>query len=81
MSQKPSDLLFGDLWSYAPAPESASHARFEKRLGHFIGGAFEAGDNPFPVLNPATEEVIAEAPAADAATVDRAGGSFSKCSS
>ncbi len=72
MSQKPSDLLFGDLWSYSPAPESASHVKFDKRLSHYIDGKFELGDNPFPVLNPATEEVIAEAPAADAATVDRA---------
>ena len=31
------ELLFGDLWEYAPAPESTDHVRFEKRYGHFIG--------------------------------------------
>ncbi|MBL8787003.1 MAG: aldehyde dehydrogenase family protein [Deltaproteobacteria bacterium] len=72
MSQKPVDLLFGDLWSYAPAPESPSHVRYEKRLTHFIDGAFVDGDNHFPVINPATEEQIAESPYADAATVDKA---------
>ena len=29
-------LLFGDLWDYAPAPESPDHVRFEKIYGHFI---------------------------------------------
>lgn len=72
MSSKPVDLLFGDLWSYAPAPESTSHVKFDKRLSHFIDGKFEQGDNLFPVINPANEEVLAECPAADAATVDRA---------
>ena len=26
-------LLFGDLWDYAPAPESPDHVKFEKRYG------------------------------------------------
>jgi aldehyde dehydrogenase (NAD+) len=66
------DLLFGDLWQYKPAPESADHVRYPKEIGHFIDGAFVAGDGHFEVLNPATEERLAMCAAADAATVDRA---------
>jgi aldehyde dehydrogenase (NAD+) len=72
MSSKPVDILFGDLWNYAPAPETPNHVKFDKRLSHFIDGRFEPGENFFPVLNPATEEVLTECPTADAATVDRA---------
>jgi len=66
------ELLFGDLWEYAPAPEGTSHIRFEPRYGHFIGGKFVEGDAWFPSVNPATEEVLCEVPTADAAAVDRA---------
>jgi aldehyde dehydrogenase (NAD+) len=72
MSSKPVDILFGDLWNYAPAPETPNHVKFDKRLSHFIDGKFETGENHFPVINPATEEVLTECPTADAATVDRA---------
>ncbi len=72
MSSKPVDILFGDLWNYAPAPETPNHVKFAKRLSHFIDGKFETGENHFPVINPATEEVLTECPTADAATVDRA---------
>jgi aldehyde dehydrogenase (NAD+) len=66
------ELLFGDLWTYAPAPESADHVRWPREIGHFIGGRFEAGEGHFDVLNPATEDVLATCATADAATVDRA---------
>lgn len=72
MSQKPVELLFGDLWDYAPAPENSSYVGYDKELSHFIGGKFEKGEKLFPVLNPANEEVLAECPSADEATVDRA---------
>ncbi len=68
----PRALLFGDLWEYAPAPESKDHVRVRSRYGHFIGGELVDGDNYFPTINPATEEVLAEVAAADEATVDRA---------
>ena len=53
-------LLFGDLWDYAPAPETADHVQFQSRYGHFIGGEFVEGENHVPTINPATEEVLAE---------------------
>ncbi|MCB9641293.1 MAG: aldehyde dehydrogenase family protein [Myxococcales bacterium] len=65
-------LLFGDLWDYAPAPESTEHVRYAQRYGHFINGQFVDGKDYFPTINPATEEVIAEFAAADEAEVDRA---------
>ncbi len=65
-------LLFGDLWDYAPAPETADHVRFQSSYGHFIGGKFVEGENFFPTINPATEEVLAEVATADAAVVDQA---------
>jgi len=66
------ELLFGDLWEYAPAPESPSHAKIAPRYEHFIGGEFVSGENYFPTINPATEETLSEVPAADEALVDRA---------
>src|SRR5690606_30990732 len=70
--KKAVDLLFGDLWGYAPAPESTGPVRFEKRYGHFIDGEFVAGERWFPSVNPATEEPLAEFAEADEAMVDRA---------
>lgn len=72
MTQKPSELLFGDLWTYAPAPEGTSWVKFDQKLLHFIDGKFVEGGTPFPVINPATEEILAEAYAADEALVDQA---------
>ena len=66
------DLLFGDLWTYAPAPEATDHVSFESRYGHFIGGRFVEGDDYFTSVNPATEEPLVEVPTADAAVVDEA---------
>ncbi len=71
-SDTPHALLYGDLWDYAPAPESTGHTRFEKKYGHFIGGEFVAGKDHFKSINPATEEPIAEFASADAAMVDKA---------
>ena len=65
-------LLFGDLWDYAPAPETPDHVKFEKRYGHFIGGRFVDGEDYFETINPASEEVLAEIAAADASVVDEA---------
>ncbi len=65
-------LLFGDLWGYAPSPESTDHVRYAQRYGHFINGRFVEGKDYFPSINPATEEVIAEFASADASEVDRA---------
>ncbi len=68
----PRDLLFGDLWQYAPAPESTSHVRFPTTLGHFVGGEFVDGEGHVAGINPATEEQLYEVAVADAAMVDRA---------
>jgi aldehyde dehydrogenase (NAD+) len=68
----PHALLFGDTWQYAPAPESASHVRFEQRYGHFIGGRFVEAESWFPAINPATEEQLAEFGQGTADDVDRA---------
>lgn len=68
----PRELLFGDLWEYAPAPESADHVRFESRYGHFINGEFVDGEGYFASVNPATEETLCEVATADEAVVDQA---------
>jgi aldehyde dehydrogenase (NAD+) len=74
---KPTDmkhLLFGDLWDYAPAPQSADFVTIKPRYGHFIGGEFVLPEDAtyFKTINPATEEPLAEIAAADEETVDRA---------
>jgi aldehyde dehydrogenase (NAD+) len=66
------ELLFGDLWDYAPAPQNTSHVKIAPRYEHFIGGEFVAGADYFSTLNPATEERLSEVPAADDEMVDRA---------
>lgn len=66
------ELLFGDLWTYAPAPEKPDHVRFEKRYGHFIGGKMVSGKNYFKAINPGTEETLCEFPTADKRVVDQA---------
>lgn len=61
-------------WDYAPAPESASHIRLEKRYGHFINGKFVKPSNGkyFKTINPATEAIIAEVAEGSQADVDAA---------
>ena len=66
------DLLYGDLWEYATAPQSADFADHEDRYGHFIDGEFVEAEEYFESINPATEEPIAEFGLADDETVDRA---------
>ena len=65
-------LLFGDLWEYAPAPESTAVVKVRERYEHFIGGRFVGGGEPIAVHNPATAEQISEIPAAGPDVVDRA---------
>lgn len=69
---KSRELLFGDLWEYAPAPESTSHVKLDPHVGHFIDGRFVHEGETFETINPATEEVLAEVRVADEALVDRA---------
>ena len=66
------ELLFGDRWEYAPAPQSADHVRLADRYGPFIDGEFREVDDYFPSINPATEETLAEVGLANEAIVDDA---------
>ncbi|MFW5966850.1 MAG: aldehyde dehydrogenase family protein, partial [Persicimonas sp.] len=68
------DLLFGDLWDYAPAPQGTDFVELKERYGHFIGGEFVEPEECeyFETINPATEEPLAEIARADEAVVDRA---------
>ena len=66
-------LIFGDLWQYDPAPETAD-PKLKSRYDLFIGGKFVAPKSGkyFDSINPATEDVIAEIGLANAADVDAA---------
>ncbi len=66
-------LIFGDLWEYDPAPETAD-PKLEARYDLFIGGKFVAPKSGkyFESINPATEEVLAEIALANQADVDAA---------
>ncbi len=67
------DLLFGDLWEYATAPQSSDFVDIKDSYGHYIGGEFvDIGEETFTTSNPATEEPIAEVALGDEATVDKA---------
>ena len=67
------ELIFGDLWKYDPAPETAD-PRIRQRYDLFIGGRFVAPQSGeyFTSINPATEEPVAEIALASAADVDSA---------
>ncbi len=67
------ELIFGDLWEYDPAPETAD-PRLQPRYDLFIGGRFVAprAGRWFDSINPANERKLAEIPHADAADVDAA---------
>ncbi len=67
------ELIFGDLWEFDPAPESAD-PRLAERYQLFIGGRFVAPKSGkyFPSINPATEKPIAEIALAAAKDVDAA---------
>ena len=67
------ELIFGDLWKYDPAPETAD-PRIKLRYDLFIGGKFVAPKSGkyFNSVNPATEQVITEIALANKADVDAA---------
>ena len=67
------ELIFGDLWEYDPAPESAD-PKLKSRYDLFIGGKFVApvSGKYFDSINPANEQTLAEIPQAGAADVDAA---------
>ncbi len=66
-------LIFGDLWEFDPAPETAD-PRLKARYDLFIGGAFvrPRSGRTFDTINPATEGKLAEISLAGAADVDLA---------
>jgi len=66
-------LIFGDLWEYDPAPETAD-PKLKPKYDLFIGGKFVAPKSGkyFESVNPATEEVLAEIALAGPADVDAA---------
>jgi aldehyde dehydrogenase (NAD+) len=67
------ELIFGDLWEYDPAPETAD-PKLKARYELFIGGKFVAPSSGkyFDSINPATETRLAEIAQASAADVDAA---------
>jgi aldehyde dehydrogenase (NAD+) len=73
------ELIFGDLWEFDPAPESAD-PKLKSRYELFIGGKFVApkGRRYFKSINPATEKPLAEIAWASAKDVDAAFAAASK---
>jgi len=67
------ELIFGDLWDYDPAPETAD-PKLKPRYELFIGGEFVAPKSGkyFDSINPANEQKLAEIALASAADVDAA---------
>jgi aldehyde dehydrogenase (NAD+) len=67
------ELIFGDLWEFDPAPESAD-PKLKARYELFIDGKFVApqGGRYFDSINPANEQKIAEIALAGPADVDAA---------
>jgi aldehyde dehydrogenase (NAD+) len=66
-------LIFGDLWEYDPAPESAD-PKIKPRYELFIGGRFvePRSGKYFDSINPATEKILSSIPMANADDVDAA---------
>jgi aldehyde dehydrogenase (NAD+) len=66
-------LIFGDLWEYDPAPETADPS-LKPKYDLFIGGKFVAPKSGkyFDSINPATEETLAQIALANQADVDAA---------
>ena len=66
-------LIFGDLWEYDPAPETAD-PKLKRKYDLFIGGRFvpSRSGKYFESINPATEEVLAAIALATQADVDAA---------
>jgi aldehyde dehydrogenase (NAD+) len=67
------ELIFGDLWEFDPAPETAD-PKIKSRYELFIDGKFVPGakGRSFPTINPATEKKIADIALAEQADVDQA---------
>ena len=65
------ELLFGDLWEYAPAPDSTP-VSLQARYGHFVGGKFVESGSHAATVNPATEKRLADVAVADRRLVGRA---------
>jgi aldehyde dehydrogenase (NAD+) len=67
------ELIFGDLWEYDPAPETAD-PKLKPRYELFIDGRFvpPAGGKYFDSINPANEQKLAELALGGAADVDAA---------
>ena len=67
------ELVFGDLWEFDPAPETAD-PKLKKRYDLFINGKFTPPKSGkyFATINPANETKIADIALADAADVDAA---------
>lgn len=63
-------LIFGDLWAYDPAPETAD-PKLKTRYELFIGGKFvaPASGQYFDSINPANEQKLAEIAHANTADV------------
>ncbi|WP_081886183.1 aldehyde dehydrogenase family protein [Haloferula sp. BvORR071] len=70
---RPRELLFGDLWEYDPAPESAEPF-IEARYGLFIDGKYVAPKSKkyFDTIAPRNGEKLSEIALANAADVDAA---------
>ena len=67
------ELIFGDLWEYDPAPESAD-PKLKPRYQLFINGKFVApkGGKLFPSINPGNEAKLCDIALAEASDVDAA---------
>jgi aldehyde dehydrogenase (NAD+) len=67
------ELIFGDLWDYDPAPETAD-PKLKARYDLFINGEFVAPKSGkyFDSINPGNEQKLAEIALAGAADVDAA---------
>ena len=65
------ELIFGDLWEFDPAPETAD-PKLKPRYDMFIGGRFTApvSGKYFDSINPANESKLAEIAHGSAVDVD-----------
>jgi aldehyde dehydrogenase (NAD+) len=72
-------LIFGDLWDFDPAPETAD-PKLRERYDLFIGGRFvrPRSGKYFDSINPANERKLAEIALAGRADVDAAYGAAAK---
>lgn len=64
-------LVFGERWVYAPAPQSTEHVTIRDRYDLFIDGEWVAprGRRHFDTVNPANEEVLSRVAQAGQADV------------